>query len=144
MPLQTDEKSTYPKLARMAFGEDRLQHHTTPSRLPRNAWNPLFPINHTEAVARDLMGRLRRESWLVSKLRWFLNLQIEIFAAYRNFVRPRFNRDKESPAQLLGFVDRLMKPAEALSWRQDWGQDSIHPLATHFESVVDWMQARTS
>jgi len=126
--LQTDEKSTYPGLARQAFGEERLWQQRTSSRLPRTPWNPLFPINHTEAMARDLTGRLRRESWLVSKLRWFLNLQLELFIAYRNFVRPRFNSDKESPAQKLGFVDRRMRPTDLLSWRQDWARLSIHPL----------------
>ena len=128
--LQTDEKSTYPKLARTVFGARRLQHERTSSRLPRTTWNPLFPINNTEAIARDLTGRLRRESWLVSKRRWFLNFQLEIFAAFRNFVRRRFNRDQESPAQLLGFVGRRMRPTELLSWRQDWADLSIHPLAS--------------
>jgi len=136
--LETDEKSTYPKLAREVFGEDRLLHSQTPSRLPRTSWNPLFPINHTEALARDLTGRLRRESWLVSKLRWFLNLQLELFAAYRNFVRRRFNRDEASPAQLLGIVDRRLRPGQLLSWRQDWRKCSIHPLATRWQSVAEW------
>jgi transposase-like protein len=138
--LETDEKSTYPNLARAAFGAERLVHATTNSRLARMTWNPLFPINHTEAMARDLNGRLRRESWLVSKLRWFLNLQLELFAAYRNFVRRRFNRDKESPAQLLGFVDQRMRPTQLLSWRQDWDRRrSIHPLARRGETVEQWM-----
>ena len=53
--LRTDEKSTYPKIASKLFGE-RLVHLTTPSTLARGTWNPLFPINHTEAVARDLNG----------------------------------------------------------------------------------------
>ena len=116
-------------------------HHTTPSKVPRMDWNPLFPINHTEAMARDLMGRLRRESWLVSKKGWCLDLHLQLFMAYRNYVRTRFNRDRESPAQLLGYVDRLMKPTELLSWRQDWGGRSIHPLAAHCESVADWRPA---
>lgn len=127
--LETDEKSTYPALARQAFGAERLLHLRTSSRLPRHTWNPLFPINHTEAMARDLTGRLRRESWLSSKRRWCLNLQLEIFAAYRNLVRPRFNRDRKTPAQLLGFLPRRLAPGQLLSWRQDWGASSLHPLA---------------
>ncbi len=127
--LDTDEKKTYPKLARQLFGERRLHHSRTPSTLPRQTWNPLFPINHTEAMARDLTARLRRESWLVSKCRWFLNLQLEIFAAYRNWVRPRFNQDRETPGQMLGFVPRALTIGHLLSWRQDWGTRSLHPLA---------------
>lgn len=126
--LSSDEKTTYPSLAEEVFG-DRLRHSTSPSRLVRATWNPLFPINHYEAVARDLTGRLRRDSWLASKLRWFLTLQMELLMAYRNWVRPRFNHDKETPAMVLGFVGRPLEPAELLAWRQDWGHLSIDVLA---------------
>ena len=137
--LQTDEKSTYPGLASGLFG-DRLVHLTTPSTLARGTWNPLFPINHTEAVARDLNGRLRRESWLVSKRRWFLNLQLHVYAAVRNFVRPRFNFDKETPAQLLGWLRRPLRLGEILSWRQDWGARSGHPLSPVAMPLGRWRE----
>ncbi len=127
--FDSDEKSTYPSLAGRVFGEHRLVHSRTNSKLPRTAWNPLFPINHTEAMARDLLGRLRRESWLASKKGWCLNLGLHYFIAYRNYVRRRFNRDEESPAQLLGFLPRRMRIGELLSWRQDWGKKSPHPLS---------------
>ena len=39
---------------------------------PRGYGTPLFPINHTEAILRDHTGRLRRQSWLASKLRRYL------------------------------------------------------------------------
>ena len=126
--LESDEKSTYPALARQVFGENRLIHERTSSKMPRHTWNPLFPINHTEAFARDLVSRLRRDSWLVSKRRWFLNLHLELFAAYRNYVRPRFNRDRKTPAELLGFIKRPLTIGRLMSWRQDWGPGSIHPL----------------
>ena len=53
-------------------------------------------------------------------------------------VRRRFNHDRESPAQLLGYVDRRMKSTELLTWRQDWGERSIHPLAQPGESIQNW------
>jgi len=136
--LHSDEKTSYPKFARRAFGRKRLIHHQTNSRLPRDVRNPLFPINHTEAMARDLMGRLRRDSWLVSKKGWCLDLHLALHMAYRNYMRRRFNYDGKSPAQLLGFVDRRMTPTQLLSWRQDWHGRSIHPLARRQESVADW------
>ena len=140
--LFTDEKSTYPRLARAVFGKERLLHRRTSSKLVRDTWNPLFAINHTEAMARDHMGRLRRESWLASKQRRYLDLALQLWMTYRNYVRRRFNYDEESPAQKLGFVDRRMKCGEVLSWRQDWGRESIHPLARSVESVEDWMRRR--
>ena len=123
----TDEKSSYPSLGKEAFGKRLAEHVRVNSKLARTTWNPLFPINHTEAMARDLLGRLRRESWLVSK-RWrYLDLGIQLWMAYRNLIRRRFNFDEESPAQLLGFVKRRLRWGELLSWRQDWGRHSIHP-----------------
>ena len=136
--LRTDEKLVYPELARRAFVGRALIHEQTNSRRARTKWNPLFPINHTEAMARDLMGRLRRESWLVSKLRRFLDLGLHVFAAYRNYVRRRFNRDRKTPAQMLEIVDRRMTAQELFTWRQDWGRRSIHPLARNEESVTQW------
>jgi len=125
--LETDEKSSYRPLARRVFGKGRLEHRRTNSKLARGTWNPLFPINSTEALARDLLGRLRRESWLVSKTRWCLDLGLQYFMSYRNLVRRRFNRDEESPAQLLGFARRRLRVGELLSWRQDWRERSIPP-----------------
>jgi hypothetical protein len=140
--LHTDEKSSYPGLARRAFGAWRLDHRRTNSRLARTVWNPLFPINHTEALARDLMGRLRRDSWLPSKKRRYLDLALQVFMAYRNYVRRRFNRDGFSAAQWLGFVPRRMSEEELLSWRQDWGAESVHPLAPRAQSIAEWRAGR--
>ncbi len=84
---------------------------------------------------RDLMGRLRRESWLVSKKRRFLDIALHVHMAYRNLVRRRFNTDRESPAELLGFVPRRLTAYELLSWRQDWKAESIHPLSRSGETI---------
>ena len=127
--LDTDQKTSYVGLARAVFGRERLVHRRTSGKLPRTAANPLFPINHTEAMARDLTGRLRRQSWLASKKRRYLDLGLQLHMAYRNLVRRRFNEDRVSPAELLGFAPRRISETEALSWRQDWGTRSVHPLS---------------
>ena len=127
--FQSDEKTAYPRLLHRAFARQPVVHQRTSSKLPRDVQNPLFPINHTEAMARDLMGRLRRESWLVSKERRYLDLHLQIYMAYRNYARPRFNRDHRTPAQMSGVVRRRMRVTQLLGWRQDWGSRSIHPLA---------------
>ena len=137
--LETDEKSTYPVLAKEAFGADRLVHSTTNSKLARGTWNPLFPINNTEAMMRDLTGRLRRESWLVSKQRRFLDLGLEVWVTYRNWIRRRFNRDEGSAAQRLGLAERRWTFRETLSWRQDWGESSPHPSSRGGgKTVEEW------
>jgi hypothetical protein len=133
--IETDEKRTYPSLLREVFGGHRIVHDTTKSTRKRDVSNPLFPINQTEALARDLMGRLRRQSWLASKKRRYLDLALALFIAWRNLVRRRFNHDEGSPAQFLKFAPRRMTEEELCSWRQDWGRRSIHPLAWNAESI---------
>ncbi len=122
--LRSDEKGLYRTVARRLFG-DAVTIEQYPGKAPRNTLNPLFRINLTNAIARDLNGRLRRRSWLVSKRGEFLNLQLAIFQVYRNYVRRRINRDPWTPAQALGFASRPLNGQEVLSWRQDWGPASI-------------------
>ena len=128
--LLTDEKSSYATVAREVFGSDVI-HSTTAGSAPRTTRNPLFPINITIAMTRDNCGRLRRRSWLVSKLARWLDGQMAIFTVFRNYVRQRFNRDKpdQTPAKLLGLMPRQLQPFEVVRWRQDWGSQSVHPLS---------------
>ena len=134
--LISDKKHMYRTLLRRFFGKAAI-HVTISSKRKRDQSNPLKDINLTNAMARDLNGRLRRESWLVSKERRFLRLQLYVFAAYRNFIRRRVNREPETPAQLLGFMRRPARFEELLSWRQDWRWRSIHPMAVGQESIAE-------
>jgi hypothetical protein len=141
--IETDEKRSYPSLIRQVFGgERRIVHGKTSSTRLRDVSNPLFAINQTEAIARDLMGRLRRQSWLVSKKRRYLDVALALFMAWRNLVRRRFNHDDESPGQILGFVPRRMSEEELCSWRQDWGRRSIHPLSWNAQSIERCAECR--
>ena len=133
--IATDCKKIYPALIQEIFGQERVVHSQTPSTRKRDISNPLFAINQTEAIARDLMGRLRRQSWLASKKRRYLDLGLALFAGWRNFVRRRFNHDEHSAASWLGFVPRRMTEGELCSWRQDWRERSIHPLTLGSESI---------
>ena len=126
--LRSDFKTTYPKLAKDAFGARLVAHEQTHSKEIRDALNPLHRINLMLAKARDQLGRLRRRSWLVSKKRVQLALHMELFAAYRNWNRPRFNGEEESPGELVGFIPRRLVQGEVLGWRQDFGRErSIKP-----------------
>ena len=129
--LLTDQKSSYATLAREVLGANSI-HATTSGSAPRTMRNPLFPINCMIAMSRDGCGRLRRRSWLVSKLAKWLSGQLAIYTVFRNYVRRRFNRDKphETPAYLLGLLPRQLQPCEVVRWRQDWGTRSVHPAST--------------
>lgn len=128
--LHTDKKASYATLCRRIFGA-HVTHTTTAGSEARTTRNPLFPINTTIAMSRDNCGRLRRKSWLVSKAGRWLKAQLDIFIVYRNYVRPRFNRDppKRAPGCFLGLIARRLRPSEALRWRQDWGRRSLHPIS---------------
>ncbi len=128
--LHTDQKASYATLARGVFG-DRLTHLTTAGTRLRDTHNPLFAINTTLAMTRDNCGRLRRRSWLVTKKAERLQEHLFVFTAYRNYVRRRFNRDKEAetPASFLELLPRNLYRHEILAWRQDWGDLSIHPMS---------------
>lgn len=132
----SDKKTAYARLLRDFFGPG-IEHKRISSKRKRDQTNPLRFINLTNAMARDLNGRLRRESWLVSKQRKFLRLQLHVFAAFRNFIRRRVNRRPGTPAQMLGFLPRPARFEELLSWRQDWGLTSIHPIANQAASIAE-------
>ncbi|MEM6676003.1 MAG: hypothetical protein AAF726_24350, partial [Planctomycetota bacterium] len=85
--LFTDKKPSYAPIANWAFRGKPIAHSQTSSTLPRGQRNPLFPINNEEAELREKLSRLRRESWLVTKRRRFLNLHLALYAAWRNWVR---------------------------------------------------------
>jgi len=126
--LLTDEKSSYRSLISEVIGQ-RAGHSTTPGSAPRTVWNPLFPINVTMAMSRDNNGRLRRKSWLHSKMLDCLCHQLVLFATYRNYIRKRFNTDEEgiTSATCLGLLPRALRFDEVLQWRQDWGPNNAHP-----------------
>lgn len=127
--FRSDMKRTYPALLREAFGT-QFRHQQVHSRRKRDTSNPLHRINLTLARTRDLMSRLRRRSWLVSKDRRVLDLHLMAYACYRNFVEARFNGDTKTPAEMLGFATRRLSLGELLAWRQDHGSRSLRPAAT--------------
>lgn len=128
--LRTDQKPSYGRLARQVFGAE-VQHERTSGKDPRTPSNPLFPINTMLTIGRDLVGALRRQSWLVGKKFEKLATRLAIFMVNRNYLRKRFNKDKEdkSAAVHLGLLPRSLTFVEALRWRQDWLAASIHPLS---------------
>ena len=127
--VRSDKKTSYVRLLRNAFGESRLAHQRVSSRAPRTPWNPLFPVNLTNAMLRDLMGRLHRRSWLASKQRRYLDDHLGLTVVFRNYVRPWKNGEPDTPGTRLGFTDRPMTPQEMVAWRQDFGREhSVHPL----------------
>ena len=115
--VETDLKGTYPGILREHFGE-RLLHARTSSKLKRDYSNPLFPINHTLAMARDGISRLVRRSWAASKLRERLGWHAWIWAVWRNYVRGITNKaHRVTPAMAAGVARRRWRIAQLCAWR---------------------------
>jgi len=117
--LESDRKPSYGRIAKELFGRGvSLQTHD--SRRRRDRSNPLFAINHTNAMLRYCLARLRRRTWCVSRLRAWLQHALNMYAAWFNYCRGITNRTKVSPAEALGLAQERMRESEWLSWRQDW------------------------
>jgi hypothetical protein len=95
-----------------------LRHERHSSKAERNYFNPLFPINHTFAMARDGLSRLVRRNWAAAKLRERLERHLWIWIAYRNYVRGITNdAPRVTPAMALGIDREQWQREELLAWR---------------------------
>lgn len=126
--IESDKKTTYPRLAREAFEGMAIVHRRVDSKAPRGRGTMLFAINHTEMIYRDHLARLIRDSWCVSKKRGFLTLFLRAYQSLRNWVAPRFNGETATPAQRLGLATRPLRLVEFMAWRQDFGRRSVDPF----------------
>jgi transposase-like protein len=113
----SDLKTTYPSIVHKTLG-DHVVHVQVSSRLARNTKNPLFPINHQFAMLRDNISRLVRRNWGYSKRIERKQDHFWIYLGYKNYIRPRTNRDhRPSAASKLGLVQRRLSMAEAIAWK---------------------------
>ncbi|TAH36360.1 MAG: IS1 family transposase [Planctomycetota bacterium] len=126
--LHTDQKPSYRKLYREAFAGYLRGMARVSSREKRDRRNALFVANHTNAMARDGVSRLVRESWAHSKLRARLEKHLWVWAAFRNYVRGITRRNwRISAAMALGVARWKIGWSELLRWRAPF----FHLAATH-------------
>jgi len=118
LQLVTDQKKTYPILAKQHFGARIAAHVQESARRARNPANPLFAINHTLATLRDHVSRLVRRTWAASKRGAALERHAWIFVAWKNYARPISNRLRRvSAGMMLGLAKRRLTFADLLRWR---------------------------
>lgn len=116
LTLETDQKKTYPKIAREVFESFDLRHLAFPGSKPKTNRNPLFRINLTLGMLRDGMSRLTRRSWLVSKIKENLDHHANFYIVYRNYHRMLTNEVMMPPAVALGFLPRRLEWDEMVGW----------------------------
>lgn len=114
--LQTDQKSTYPKIFREVFAEG-YQHQWVNSKERRDRKNLLFTVNNTLAQARDGMSRLVRRNWGHSKLERNLGWHVWAWILWRNYAREITCKSLAvSAASATGVTTRRLKPRELFEW----------------------------
>jgi hypothetical protein len=126
--LKTDLKPSYASLLRRLDPEGKIVHVRCSSKLRRDVWNPIWTANHTLAMQRDNVSRMRRRTWCHSKLALMHFAHLGLYYAWKDFVRPRFNGEQRSPAQHVGLTKRRWEHDELVRWRLDLGKASIHAL----------------
>ena len=91
--IKSDENPHYPPDVKCFFG--KANHKTYKSRrgcvvgqgeLKAGGFDPLFSLNHTCAMFRDNINRLKRRTWATTKKKERLELHIAIYALYHNFI----------------------------------------------------------
>ena len=116
--LITDKKRTYRSVLREVFPGQAVAHATIKSTETRDYKNPLFPINHTNALFRDSVSRLVRRSWGVSKRREHLESHLWLFVVFRNLIRGITRKAwKVTAGMAVGLVERKLRWGEVLRWR---------------------------
>ena len=116
--LLSDKKRTYRTVLRELFPGEAVAHATIKSTESRDYNNPLFPINHTNALFRDSVSRLVRRSWAASKRRPQLERHLWLFVVFRNLVRGITRKAWQvSSAMAVGLLRRKLAWREVLRWR---------------------------
>ena len=126
--LTTDRKAAYASALRRLDPAGALAHRTVLGRPAKKAGSALFAVNHLLAMARDGLSRLKRRTWCHSKSRLRLWWHLGIYLVWKNFVRRRTNKEKESAAQRAGMTGARWRLRDLVRWRLDLGEISFSPF----------------
>ena len=78
-------KTYFPKAKHLPFKSRRARDYGM-GELKKGGFDPLFPVNHSSARARDLVKRLSRKTWCTTKKTKALEWHLDIFIAYNNLI----------------------------------------------------------
>jgi hypothetical protein len=89
--FRSDKHPSYPEEILRVF--PHAQHETVKGKrgavtgqgeLKKTKWDPLFSFNHTAAMLRENVNRLKRRTWCTTKKPDRLKMHITIYALYHN------------------------------------------------------------
>jgi len=113
----SDKHRVYPwAIRRIRFCD--VDHDTIDSRKKRTKRNPLFEINCLDMIIRHCMKDHTRETIAFSKRRQHSVYRLAIMLVWRNYIKLRREKGcRETPAMMLGLVDRPLGEEEVLERR---------------------------
>jgi transposase-like protein len=135
----SDKHRTYPRaIARIRTCS--IDHGTVDSRKARNRQNPLFEVNCLDLILRHCLKDHTRETIAFSKRRQHSIYRVAIMLVWRNYIkRRREKRCKQTPAMIIGLVDRPLTEEEVLRCRLFVTRIELPPLWRDYY----WRRVRT-
>lgn len=127
--LWSDKHKTYPRaIARLKVPQ--IVHEAIDSRAPRTRSNPLFEVNALDALIRHCLKDHTRETIAFGRRRQHSIYRMAIFLVWRNYIKLRRERRcTETPAMMIGLLDRQLTEEDVLSRRL---------FVSHFELPPMW------
>jgi transposase-like protein len=117
--IDSDDHPAYPPAFRNARGITVTDHRVTPSRRPRTASNPLFPVNLLDLLVRHSSSNHKRETIAFPKRRQNAAERLSIVQVWRNHMKPVSEKDPHGPcpAEILGLRSGKLSVRELLAER---------------------------
>ena len=110
-----DHKAYTPAIARLSLP---VSHEVTASTVPRNEYNPLFPVNRLDLLTRHSGANHKRETIAFSKTQQNLVERFAIQTVWMNFAKSFSEKRQDStPAMRLGLVSRKLSAGQILGRR---------------------------
>jgi hypothetical protein len=135
----SDKHRVYPVAIRRLTGCE-INHSTIDSRVKRTRSNPLFEINCLDMLIRHCLKDHTRETIAFGKRRQHSMYRLAIFLVWRNYIkRRRENRCAETPAMLIGLLDRVLSETDVLAQRLFVTQLALPPMWERYY----WRRVRT-
>ncbi len=107
----------------------QIDHERTDSRAARTPRNPLFEVNVLDMMIRHCLKDHTRETIAFGKRRQHSMYRLAIYLVWRNYIKLRRERRcRETPAMVLGLLDRRLTEQEVLGRRLFVNHYELPPL----------------
>jgi len=115
--IRSDEHPAYPRAWRH-LPSVSVRHAVTPSKQPRSAQNPLFPVNRADLWLRHSGANHKRETIAFSKRRASVIERCAMLSVYLSYQKSFSEKKRDAtPAQRLGILKAKLRTPDILAKR---------------------------